>query len=119
MGRPPNEPDPGAGPLELFAYEHRRYRKAAGISQADLAAAIVFTPPVRGHGRGRRPHPELAVRGKRGPGARRERRTETRAGGRFYDLPGDVSEFIRVYDHLRATALSPPQSRKLIASLLE
>lgn len=48
MGRPPNEPDPSAGPLELFAYEHRRYRKAAGISQSDLAAEIVFTPQFVG-----------------------------------------------------------------------
>lgn len=48
MGRPPNEPDPGAGPLELFASEHRRYRKVAGISQAELAAEIVFTPQFVG-----------------------------------------------------------------------
>ena len=48
MGRPPNEPDPSAGPLELFAYEHRRYRKAAGITQADLAAELVFTPQFVG-----------------------------------------------------------------------
>lgn len=48
MGRPPNEPDPSTGPLALFAYEHRRYRKAVGISQADLAAEIVFTPQFVG-----------------------------------------------------------------------
>ena len=48
MGRLPNEPDPKTGPLELFAAEHRRYRKAAGISQADLAAEIVYTPQFVG-----------------------------------------------------------------------
>lgn len=48
MGRPPNEPNPKSGPLELFAAEHRRYRKLAGISQAELAAEIVFTPQFVG-----------------------------------------------------------------------
>lgn len=44
---------------------------------------------------------------------------ETHTGGRFFDSEDEVSEYIRVYDHLRATALSPPESKKLIASLLE
>jgi len=44
---------------------------------------------------------------------------ETHTGGRFFDNQDEVSEYIRVYDHLRATALSPPESRKLIATLLE
>lgn len=48
MARPPNEPDPGSGPLALFAYEHRRYRKAAGISQAELAAELNYTPQFVG-----------------------------------------------------------------------
>lgn len=48
MGRPPNEPDPADGPLELFASEHRRYRKIAGISQAELAVELVFTPQFVG-----------------------------------------------------------------------
>lgn len=48
MGRPPNEPNPKSGPLELFAAEHRRYRKLAGISQAELATEIVFTPQFVG-----------------------------------------------------------------------
>lgn len=48
MGRPPNEPDPGSGPLALFAHEHRRYHKAAGISQADLAAELNYTPQFVG-----------------------------------------------------------------------
>ena len=44
---------------------------------------------------------------------------ETQTGGRFFDASDEVSEYIRVYDHLRATALSPPESRNLIAKLLE
>ena len=43
MGRTPNEPDPSTGPLALFAAEHRRYRKLAGITQAQLAAELVYT----------------------------------------------------------------------------
>ena len=43
MSRTPNEPDPGTGPLALFATEHRRYRKLAGITQAQLAAELNYT----------------------------------------------------------------------------
>lgn len=43
MGRPPNVPDPRTGPLALFAIEHRRYRRLAGISQAQLAAELNYT----------------------------------------------------------------------------
>ena len=43
MGRTPNEPDPSTGPLALFAAEHRRYRRMAGITQADLAAELNYS----------------------------------------------------------------------------
>ena len=43
MGRTPNEPDPSTGPLALFAAEHRRYRRLAGITQAQLAAELNYT----------------------------------------------------------------------------
>lgn len=43
MGRTPNEPDPSTGPLALFAAEHRRYRRHAGITQAQLAAELNYT----------------------------------------------------------------------------
>lgn len=43
MGKTPHEPDPGTGPLALFAAEHRRYRRRAGITQAVLAADLNYT----------------------------------------------------------------------------
>lgn len=43
MGRITREPDPGTGPLALFAAEHRRYRHAAGVSQADLGTTLNYT----------------------------------------------------------------------------
>lgn len=271
MGRPPNEPNPRSGPLELFAAEHRRYRKLAGISQAELAAEIVFTPQfvgmvevaartpsrqyvdgaervlktgggltncwllvsemaipkwfgpfikveaestekrewecmvipgllqtpdyaralahaVRPRATEEQIEQEIEVRMRRQEILHRPKPlalwsiidenvlrrspadaevmrhqlkhllemsdlphvviqvlpfeaglhaghmgafkiltrdgdeivwSETHTGGRFYDSADEVSEYIRVYDHLRATALSPPLSRKLIASLLE
>ena len=272
MGRTPNEPDPSTGPLALFAAEHRRYRRMAGITQADLAAELNYTTqfigmvevaartPNRGYaertdeilGAGGglincwllvsrmhipkwfgpfidveaqitakrewecmvvpgllqtadymralahalRPQAtdeqvqrDIDIRMRRQEILRREdpptvwaiidenvfRRSpadaetmreqlshlvemtelphviiqilpyeaglhaghngsfeileradtdgivwaENHTGGRFFDAEDDVSEYTRVYDHLRATALSPPASRKLIASLLE
>ena len=272
MGRTPNEPDPSTGPLALFAAEHRRYRKLAGITQADLAADLNYTTqfigmvevaartPNRGYaeradqildaGGGlincwllvsamhipkwfgpfikveaectamrewesmvmpgllqtaeyaralthavrpqatdeqieryvdvrmqrqeilhrasppmlwaiidenvlRRPAADTAVMrgqyahllemgelphiviqvlpydaglhaGHMGSFTVMDRDdtdgivwAETHTGGRFFDSGDEVSEYVRVYDHLRATALSPPASRKLIASLLE
>ena len=272
MGRTPNEPDPSTGPLALFAAEHRRYRRLAGITQADLAAELNYTTqfigmvevaartPNRGYAertdeilgaagglvncwllvsamhipkwfgpfikveaectalrawecmvipgllqtteytwalaRALRPQAteeqverDVEIRTRRQEILRRaepptfwaiidenalrrqpgeteimlgqyrhllamaelphvvvqvlpyeaglhaghngafeilERAdtegivwAENHTGGRFFDREDDVSEYIRVYDHLRATALSPPASRKLIASLLE
>ena len=48
MGRPPNEPNPGDGPLALFATEHRRYRKQSGLTQAALADQLNYTPQFVG-----------------------------------------------------------------------
>jgi len=48
MARPPNEPNPSDGPLELFATEHRRYRKRSGLTQAALADQLNYTPQFVG-----------------------------------------------------------------------
>jgi hypothetical protein len=45
--------------------------------------------------------------------------TETRVGGRMHDLPQTVADALDDYDLLRAHALSPDQSRTLMANLLK
>lgn len=44
---------------------------------------------------------------------------ENHGDGRFFDCSDQVSEYVRRYDHLRAMALSPAASRKIVTALLE